>query len=325
MKVLMITSEWPTVDRPHLVPFIVRQVEFLRRAGIELEVFHYRGNQSPLNYLLAWLKLRLKLLRSDYDLIHAQWGQSGLLAFPKKLPLVVTFRGDDVYGIIDDATGHYTRKGKALQRVSRFVARRADQVILVSAAMADLLPCATYHVIPSGVDLDLFQPIPQAEARARLDLPADVPLVLFGGSPRVRRKRYDLAVTVVDIVKQKRPEVQLIALQNVPHAAVPLYMNACDALLFTSAHEGSPNVVKEALACNLPIVSVAVGDVRERIAEVAGCYLCENPDPAALAEKLDHVLQQRQRTNGRTTVQTIDEQYTVQQTIAVYKAALEAK
>src|SRR5438093_6877286 len=97
IRVLMVTSEWPTREQPNRVPFIVRQVDHLRRAGVDVEVFAFRGARNPANYLRAWADLLGRIRRGDHDLIHAQFGQSaGLAMFPKLRPLVVTYRGDDL-------------------------------------------------------------------------------------------------------------------------------------------------------------------------------------------------------------------------------------
>src|SRR5260370_21966244 len=112
-------------------------------------------------------------------------------------------------------------------------------------------------VIPSGLDVERFRLIPHAEARRHVGLPSDRRLVLFVGSPTSSRKRYDLARQAVAIVQRSLP-AELVLGWAVPHERIPYYMNACDALVFTSRQEGSPNVVKEALACNLPLVSAAL-------------------------------------------------------------------
>ena len=100
-------------------------------------------------------------------------------------------------------------------------------------------------------------------------------------------------------------------------------MNACDVLLMTSLHEGSPNVVKEALACNLPIVSTDVGDVRNRIGALDGCVVCATDDPATIAEALNQVLSRRQGIDGRKAVLDLDEQVLTSKVIDVYRRAVE--
>jgi len=135
LRVLMITCEWPTPERPQDVPFIVRQVEFLRRTGVDIDVFFFRGAKKLINYVRAWKQVHYRRTHARYDLVHAQWGQSGLLALPKSLPLVVTFRGDDLEGIVGH-NGRYTVAGRFLQLVSRSVAYVADEVITVSEALS---------------------------------------------------------------------------------------------------------------------------------------------------------------------------------------------
>jgi len=318
----MITSEWPTSDAPNVAPFIVRQVEFLRRAGVDVEVISFRGYGNPLRYLRAWLQVQSRIKKFRYDLIHAQFGQSGLLAiFPKRLPLVVTFRGSDVKGIIG-ANQRYIFAGKILQLISRLVTRLADQAIVVSESLIDLLPARQYHVIPSGLDLSLFIPIPKFEARVQLGLEQETPLVLFSGSKLEPRKRYSLAKEVMDIVNERFPGARLITFESVSHNRVPLYMNACDVLLSTSMHEGSPNTVKEALACNLPVVSTDVGDVRQRIGAIDGCFICDNDAPETIALAVNQVLRRDKRILGRETILGLDESLLTQKVIAVYQMAL---
>src|SRR2546422_10610595 len=183
------------------------------------------------------------LFRS-YHLAHAQFGQSGLLALPKGLPLVVTFRGDDLQGMLDP-NGRITLAGRLLQLVSQGVARCADATIVVSEHMKPFLHASVpTHVIPSGLDFGLFRPIPQDEARRHLGLPVDKRFLLFVGNPELPRKRYDLARQAVGVLNRSL-SAELLVGWGAPHDDIPFYMNAADALVFTSRQEGSPNVVKE--------------------------------------------------------------------------------
>ncbi|MDL1894833.1 glycosyltransferase family 4 protein [Anaerolineae bacterium CFX7] len=322
LKILMLTSEWPTPAHPEYAPFIVRQVDYLRRTGIQIDLFHFRGAKSPVRYMQAWKTVQSKLAHNRYDLIHAQFGQSGLLAIlPKSLPLVVTFRGSDLEGIVDN-NGHYSLMGKVLQIIGRAVARRSDQVIVVSQSLARFLSRCDYHIIPSGLDLELFHPLGQAEARRALGINSTQPLVFFGGNPDVSIKRYGLAQAAFARVKDRFPESAMLAAKGIAHSQIPLYLNAADVLLLTSLHEGSPNVVKEALACNLPVVSTAVGDVRERLGSVEGCVVCADDSPETIAEGLTRVLTKRQRIEGRAAVQDLDEKVVTRKVIEVYHLAL---
>jgi len=316
----MITSEWPTPEKPYQVPFIVRQVEYLRKAGVAIDVLPFRGGKSPMNYARAWQKTQSVLRSGKYDLVHAQWGQSGLLALPKRMPLVVTFRGDDLEGITD-GTGKLTPRGFILKTISRLVASAADQVILVSQHMAKSIAGRSYHVIPSGLELDRFCPASQADARCRLGLSQEKKYVLFAGSVANPAKRYDLARQAVELLQTEIP-VELLVATTFTHDQIPDFMNASDALLLTSLHEGSPNVVKEALACNLAVVSTDVGDVRERIRSISGCAIIKDDRPEKIAEILKVVLKRGKRVDSRDSVIDLDENVLTQKVVRVYLKAL---
>jgi teichuronic acid biosynthesis glycosyltransferase TuaC len=321
IKVLMITSEWPTPEHPWWAPFVVRQVQFLQRAGIDVEIFPFRGAKNPMNYLKTRIVVNRKLRQTKYDLVHAQFGQSSLLPWPKRLPLVVTFRGGDILGVKGN-DGRTTVAGRILRHICRLVAMKADAVIVVSEHMKKHLPRSVrVDVLPSGLDFESLVCLSKTEARERLGLPQDERLILFAGNPELGRKRYGLASQAIDILNKRLP-VRTIIGWNVPHSTIILMMNACDVLLFTSSDEGSPNVVKEALACNLPIVSVPVADVAQRLKGVDNCELCVDERPETLAAAVERVLERGQRTNGREAVQTLDENLITEKLIGIYRSIL---
>ena len=164
----MVTSEWPTPENPFLVPFLVQQVEFLRRVGAEVEVFFFRGAKNPVNYLRAWWRFnwRYKSRRSQYDLVHAQFGQAALIPWPKRLPLVITFHGCDILGELSP-DGRKALQGNLLVWLERTAARFADAVLIVSNEMRKNLPASMpLHILPTGVDLDL---LPSSRGKKRGD------------------------------------------------------------------------------------------------------------------------------------------------------------
>lgn len=322
IRILMITSEWPAPGVNLTAHFIKRQADFLTAAGVDVEVFPFKGAKNPVNYLKAWLLLRRKLKRERYDLIHAQFGQSGLLALPKRAPLVVTFRGSDLLGTVSDLTGRHLRASIIHQYLSRLVAWCADAVIVVSEHMkSELHPSIKAHVIPSGIDFQFFRRTAKHVARLRLGLPLDEKLILFVGRPTQARKRYHLAKRAVEVLNRSTP-VKLVVAWQVPHADIPLYMSACDALVFTSMQEGSPNVVKEALACDLPVVSVSVGDVALRIQNIEGCELCIDDRPETIAAALARVLRREGHIAGREAVKLLDENLITGKVLNIYQSVL---
>ncbi len=322
MRILYVTAYWPTEETPWSAPFIARQVDFLRRTGLDVEVFHFRGQRKVSNYLRIYRQLHARLRCERYDVIHAQFGHSGFLAgLPKRAPLVVTFQGSDLEGIYGPR-GHYELISYPLRLAMQLVACWADEVIVVSRRLGRFLWRKDYHVIPGGLDLTLFRPMEQKAAREQLGLPLDKKIILFVGSPQKPVKRFPLAQEVVRILPPSL-EASLVVADRIPPHQMPLYMNAADALLVTSRHEGSPNMVKEALACNLPIVSVDVGDVGERLDGVTNCAVVPSDDPAVIAHHLADILQQGQRTNGWEIAQELDEARLTAQQIAVYEKAIQ--
>lgn len=318
----MVTSEWPKPGVNFTSHFIKRQAEFLKAAGVDVSVFPFKGSKNPFNYLKAWVLLQLRIRQRRYDLVHAQFGQSGLLALPKRLPLVVTFRGSDLMGTVSDRTRRHLRFSTLHRFLSRLVAAHADAVIVVAEHMKSYLHASIEtHVIPSGIDLELFRPTEKRIARTRLGLPQDERLILFVGRTTRGGKRGYLAERALEILNKSMP-AKLVVAWRVPHTDIPLYMSACDALVFTSMQEGSPNVVKEALACNLPVVSVDVGDVAARLEGIEGCELCDDDNPETIAAALKRVFKRAGRINGRDAVKALDENVTTARVVSIYKSVV---
>lgn len=309
VKVLMVTSEWPSPELPYGGCFIEQQVRFLRKAGVDIDVMPFVGRRKPLNYWRIWGRVRRTIRDGDYDLVHAQFGHSGALAVtPKRLPVVVTYRGDDLLA------------DRFRRAVSRYAARRADANIVVARRMASELPEPPVAVIPSGIDFDLFRKFPRVDARRRLELPEGERLALFVGSPHVPRKRFSLAQQALDLIEDAR----LLPAWGVPRETIPLYMNAANLLLLVSKWEGSPNVVKEALACDLPVVAVDVGDTRERLGTVDGCVVVSDDSPESIADAVRAVLDRDEEIDGAASVRSLDETLLAQETIDVYRSVLRA-
>jgi teichuronic acid biosynthesis glycosyltransferase TuaC len=322
INVLYLTCNYPSLENPHHVPFITREIAWLRRAGAEknltVDVFAFSGGFNPRRYAEAWAKLQKQYRAKRYDVLHAQFGQTGLLTlFPKPAPTVITFHGSDLNGIYD-ADNRLTQEGLILRRVSQVSAMRADAIILVSEKMARFLPQKrAYHLIPCGLDLDLFAPAPKQEARRILGLDPNKRYVLFAGSKTNPIKRYELAQATVNALDPAL-NAELLVPEKVAPDDMPRYMQAADVLLLTSTREGSPSVIKEALACNLPFVSTDVGDVRERV--ISGCIVSADDSPQALARAVQSVLCAEQPFVGRHTVQDLDGLATAHRVISLYES-----
>ena len=185
------------------------------------------------------------------------------------------------------------------------------KAMLPSGIEADVIPC--------GIDLERFENRPMLQARHDLGLPNKERLVLFVGNPKNPIKRYELAESAVARLDTGL-NARLITLHGQPHSQVPVFMDACDALLITSHHEGSPTSVKEALASGLPVVSVPVGDVAERVHGVPECRVSCNDDPEEIARELEQVLRCPARANtGREAVKDLDHRVITERLLSVYR------
>src|SRR4029077_15346929 len=169
-----------------------------------------------------------------------------------------------------------------------------------SKEMEEVLPPALWarnHILPNGVDLDMFAPRPKNAARQELGWGADEQVILFIGDPDDPRKNVRLAREAAETVCRENPATRLHLAWGVSPNRVPVLMNAADCLVFPSKSEGSPNVIKEAMACALPIVSTPVGDVVERLSGVENCHICE-PSPQLFAAALSQALPRGRGAGG---------------------------
>jgi len=252
----------------------------------------------------------MKCLHNSYDIVHAHYGFSGLLARCQwRSPIVVSFCGSDV---MDRLQG----------KLSHLVSWLVDCSIVKSHSLARILRGKNVYILPNGLDLSVFQPMDSLLAKKTLRLAPETRHILFLGRPDRRVKRLDVAQQTHELVQnQFAQSVELVVLHGRPQLEVPLYMNACDVLLLTSDWEGSPNAIKEAMACNLPIVSTDVGDVREIIQGTSNCFVCPQKAPI-LADRIIAILSSGERTSGRERVGQLSLEKTADRLLSVYRKLL---
>jgi glycosyltransferase involved in cell wall biosynthesis len=299
VKVLMVTAPLPTASRPGTWAAVARQIDSIRSLGIEVDLLEIDGARG-IKYLQALTHLNER--SSDVDVIHAHYGYCGWVArLQRRKPVVVSFMGSDLLGVAN-ASGRITASSRLIVEIDRRVARFVDAVIVKSRQMAEVLDPVVAHVIPNGVDLEAFQPIDRATARGTLGWQEGKPRVLFPGNPALPNKGFPLAQAAMSVAASALGEpFEIIPLTGIDPGQVPLYLNAADAMLLASYTEGSPNAVKEAMACNLPVIAVPVGDVPELLTGVESCAVCPR-DPQILGSELARVLQAASRSNGRETI-----------------------
>jgi hypothetical protein len=224
--------------------------------------------------------------------------------------------GDDVLGR-PARSGRITLSGQILRLSGFILARLATSVIVKSRQMASRLRMPSAQVIPNGVDLNLFRPMDQLEARRLLSLDLGKKFVLFPYNPGEARKRFDLIEAAVSIARERVPACEILVVRGLPQEQIPVYMNAADVLVVASTFEGSPNAVKEAMATNLPVITVDAGDAAELIGPTAGCYVVRR-EAGAIAEKIVEVCRSGGRTNGRERMASLSMGRVASRVVAVY-------
>jgi teichuronic acid biosynthesis glycosyltransferase TuaC len=294
VTVLHVANLWPDEERPWYGTFVKSQVDSLSAIGVDVDVLRIRGYARRSAYVRAAARVVALNRRADVDVVHAHYGHSGVVArLELRAPLVITFYGSDLLGRRSDS-GVVTPRGHIEAAVFRQLARAAAATITNSEAMERVLPPSRRrrnHVIPTGVDLARFQPVDRLSARRRLGWPPDEQCVLFAANPRLGVKNYALAESVCRRAAEVVPRLRLRVASGLAPSEMPLWMSAADVLLLTSRSEGSPNVVKEAMASELPIVSTPVGDVPERLRGLPGCFVRpaeEQPLADAVVEAMRH-------------------------------------
>jgi len=303
--------------------FVKKQVELLRAAGVRTTYVYLKDRQSFAGILEGCRVLSAAVRECKPDIVHAQYGTVTALvaAITKRCPLVITYRGSDLN---PDATSS-SIKMFAKKLMSQIAALRADGIITVSTQLKDKLwwRQRLVSVIPTGIDLDRFTPLDKAKARAELGWDMDERVVLLNVSRNPVNKRLDVGNEAVTRLREFVPGVRLNVLAgSTPPDLVPTIMSASDCLLMLSNHEGSPNVVKEAMACNLPVVSFDVGDVRERFDDVDGCTIVSrNMDDLVAA--IGQTLKRDRRAQSREYVRPLSLGGITDRIVLVYQRILD--
>lgn len=283
--------------------FARRQAESLVAQGLAVEVFNLRSRISPRILWSEFLRFRRTLRIFRPQVIHAHYGtMTAMFAVlaSGKLPLMITYRGSDL-NPLPSARRLRSAAGRLL---SQLAALRASRIVCVSPQLRNRLWWGRGRatVLPSGVDATVFKPAPQRDMRLRLGWQEQDRIVLFNAGGEGCNKRLDLAQAAAAEARRWAPALRLEVLDgSIPPDRIPAMMNAADCLLVTSDAEGSPTVVQEALATNLPVVSVDVGDIAERLEGVAGSRIARR-DPRALGRALAEVVTPPRRSDGRRRV-----------------------
>jgi glycosyltransferase involved in cell wall biosynthesis len=299
MEILVVTNMFPSYSNPYYGIFIKEQLDSIRSVDekIHFTVSFINGKESKMNYIKAIKEISEIVKTAKINLLHAHYGLSAisaelsLLLGQKKIPVVTTFHGSDIY--------IYWQR-----LISFLAAAKADFVIAVNEQFKEILGRfnKNIEVIPMGVDTELFKPLDKEYARMKLNIPINRKILLFGGNPCNKIKRFDLFIDTYKTLKKIYPnDISYLILNNIKRELVPFYINASDVLVVTSLYESGPMVVKEAMSCNVPIVSVNVGDVQNLLKNVQNCFVTSN-SLQDICEAIVTVLDSGERSTGREKI-----------------------
>jgi len=304
MKVLFVCSGNSQFG---ISPLVKSQGESLRNNGIDIEYFTFSGNFLA-GYPAGVLKLRKHLKSHKFDIIHAHYSISAFAAtFAGASPLVVSLMGGTVKG------------GCLVRSFARFLHKyRWKATIVKSERTKNNIKITDALVVPNGVDFEKFKFIDKTIARNKVNF-NEKKHIIFAANPKTKEKNYQLAAAAFKLLNSQDVELNIVS--GIDHNLIPYYMYAADVLILTSSSEGSPNVIKEAMACNLPIVSTDVGDVAQVISKTPGCYITSY-DPTDVADKLKKALNFGKPTNGRENIKHLDINTVARKIIDIYKKVI---
>ncbi len=306
MKILIVCS----FNKNKISPFVLEQAKSLGK-NIKTDFYTIVG-RGFIGYLKNFFPLLTKINKFQPDIIHAHYGLSGLLAnMQRKVPVITTFHGSDIN---NPHVYKYTRLANKLSSASIFV----NQSMATKGIKNN-----KFFIIPCAVDMSIFKHFSKREARLRIGFDKDDIIFLFSSSFANKIKNYPLAKKACNILQERiNQKVNLIELINYSRENVNLLLNCADSALLTSFSEGSPQFVKEAMACNCPIVATDVGDIKEVISETEGCFITSF-EAADVAEKIKLALdfaKSKGRTNGRQRIidLRLDSESVARQIIKIY-------
>lgn len=301
--------------------FVDRQIDSLQKIGIQVSTFDIGASHSPIHLYRQVVALRKTVRDLGINVVHARYGTiTAFVSLFSGKHLVITFAGSD---LLAGASVSSLRTYSGIL-ISNLASLFSSSLICVSEELRQSLWWREKDacVIPDGVDLSRFMPGNQKEARQKLGWGTEHPIAIIDAARDAGRKGLSLALEAMDNVKKMIPTAELIILRDVQPDDMHLCYQAADVLICASILEGSPNVVKEALACNLPVVSVPVGDVIERLSSVIPSAIVPR-DSRLMGDALIEILNTRQRSNGRNHVMELGLDKIALRVREIYLSAME--
>jgi teichuronic acid biosynthesis glycosyltransferase TuaC len=311
MKVLCFTNIYPSEKEPSAGCFVRDLVEDVRALGVDVQVLAFSGRERRTEYAVAGRALRRTIAAGAFDLVHAHYGLTGALAVSQRsVPVIITFHGSD--------TGNPRVRWQGW--LSWLVARLGTPVF-VSRDGALRLGCPKAAVIPAGVDIELLQPRPAAEARAALGWRDRGRYVLLPGARAKPDKGARLFDAAVNAARRRGQDLTAVSLEGFSREQVADVMNAVDVTLVTSNFEGSPVAVRESLACMTPVVAVPVGDLPQLLSGLPGCEIVAR-DAVELADAILRAFSSGRDPMLRQRAEQLSRRRVAERTVALYESVV---
>ena len=326
MKTLIIASD----KGDKFVPFIEEQIAALQQAGVEIIRYGVTG-KGIAGYLRELPALRRMIRTERPDIVHAHYGLSGLLAnLQRRVPVLTTYHGSDIN---KPSILRFSKIAMRLSAFNIFVSKRNVSIALSPNSLIASRLQNRYALLPCGITIPKPWSEMQNQLVEQLTLnqwvqgvwSKDVKHVLFAGAFDNAVKDPELAKAAMNELEKLGVKAELIELKGYSRDQVNALMYTCHALLMTSKTEGSPQVIKEAMACGCPIVSVDVGDVAERVSGVEGCYVVRTREPKDIAEALQQAITFEGKTNGREKIieMGLSNEQVAKRLIAIYEIIIQ--
>lgn len=294
----------------------------IRSLGVDVELFYTGQLRGIVDVLRAARRIRNH--GRNFDIVHSQYGSAcGWASSFATGPKLITLRGTDLLGVESGSIERRVRSSAGRMLTFRSL-DSYETIIVVSNHMRNCVEARhqglTIETIPSGLDLDTFNPVDQGEARKKLGEANNTRPWILAASVLSSNpiKRWPLAKSAFESLQQRIPNVQLKTISGVAHDEMPLWINASDVVLVTSTHEGWPNIVKEGLACNVPFVSTNVSDLH-MIADIEPSCQIAPADPIALADAITRTLEAGRTANLRQHVESMDLEVVARKYLSLYE------
>ena len=313
IKALVLTNMYPYEKVPFYGSVVKEEVDYLRQKGIEVDVLFINGRENRWNYFKGLSRLARILVSKKFDVIHthhtycAYMAFIGMLRLKHKIPVVLTLHEGEIF---HNGNQHYAmdiiEKLKYVRSIKNFAIKKVDYLITVYEGLMENINKSESSLVPCGVNMNLFKPLPKDECRKKLNIDKDAKVIFFPSDYRRPEKRFDLVKKAYWLLKGfYKKNLHLLHGGDIPYVQMSEYLNASDVVVLASDYEASPMIIKEAMATNIPIVSVDVGDVKKVLAGLEGCFIT-NQEYWNIATSLKKALDFNKRTNGRLRIQELD-------------------